>query len=124
MPPGPVLAIGLDPDTIPGYDPAPVWVALAAGRRRFAELDIEFDECLLALDEHIETRIAAALGRRDYACVVIGGGIRKPAELLELFETTVNLVRRHAPGAAIAFNTSPVDTADAAARWLGGDSRR
>jgi hypothetical protein len=38
--------------------------------------------------------------------------------LLELFEKVVNLVRRHAPEAAIAFNNSPDDTADAALRWL------
>jgi len=50
--------------------------------------------------------------------VVIGGGIRKHEPLLELFEKVVNLVRRHAPDAAIAFNSSPEDTADAALRWL------
>jgi hypothetical protein len=49
---------------------------------------------------------------------VIGGGIRKPPQALELFELMVNLVRRHAPHAAIAFNTSPEDSADAAARAL------
>jgi hypothetical protein len=37
---------------------------------------------------------------------------------LELFEKVVNLVRQHAPDAAIAFNSSPEDTADAALRWL------
>jgi hypothetical protein len=46
---------------------------------------------------------------------VIGGGVRNQ---LELFERTVNLVRRHAPDAAIAFNTTPADTFDAAARWV------
>ncbi len=50
--------------------------------------------------------------------VVIGGGIRKPEELLDLFERVVNLVRRHAPDAAIAFNSSPADSFEAAARWL------
>jgi hypothetical protein len=37
---------------------------------------------------------------------------------LELFERVVNLVRRHAPGAAIAFNATPEETFDAAARWV------
>jgi hypothetical protein len=50
--------------------------------------------------------------------VVIGGGIRKAEDRLELFERIVNLVHRHAPGAAIAFSGSPVDTFAAAARWL------
>jgi hypothetical protein len=50
--------------------------------------------------------------------VVVGGGLRKDDELVEFFEVVVNLVRRHAPQAAIAFNSTPVDCADAAARWL------
>jgi len=39
-------------------------------------------------------------------------------ELLDLFERVINLVRRHAPSAAIAFNSTPLDTFVAAARWL------
>jgi len=52
----------------------------------------------------------------DYACVVIGGGLRHES-LLELFENVVNLIRRHAPGAAIAFGGAE-DIAEAALRWL------
>ena len=37
-----------------------------------------------------------------------------------LFETLINAVHKAAPGAAIAFNTRPEDSADAAARWLKG----
>lgn len=115
---GRVLAIGFDPTKLQGWDPEPVQTAIALGRARFHELDIEADWCLLALDEKIEAAIVEALTRADYACVVIGGGIRKPEPLLELFEQTVNLVRQYAPNATIAFNTSPVDTAAAAQRWL------
>ena len=35
-----------------------------------------------------------------------------------LLEKVVNLVRLHAPDAAIAFNSTPEDTPDAALRWL------
>jgi hypothetical protein len=45
----------------------------------------------------------------------VGGGVRNQ---LELFEQVINLVRRHAPGAAIAFNSTPADTFEAAARWV------
>ena len=48
----------------------------------------------------------------------MGGGIRKHEPQLEFFEKLVNLVRLHAPGAAIAFNSTPEDTADAALRGL------
>jgi hypothetical protein len=37
--------------------------------------------------------------------------------MLEFFETVINLVRRHAPNAAIAFNTNPENSLDAALRW-------
>jgi len=50
--------------------------------------------------------------------VVVGGGIRKHEPLLELFEKVINLIRQHAPSTAIAFNSTPEDTADAALRWL------
>jgi hypothetical protein len=45
---------------------------------------------------------------------------REQEELLELVERVVDLVRRHAPQAAIAFNSGPDDSADAARRWLTG----
>jgi hypothetical protein len=69
-------------------------------------------------DENPEGAIVEALTRKDYACVVIGGGVRKHEPLLEFFEKVVNLVRQNAPNAAIAFNSSPDDSADAALRWL------
>jgi len=49
---------------------------------------------------------------------MIGGGIRIPPSNLKLFELVVNTVIRVAPGTAIAFNTSPENSADAAERWL------
>ncbi|MFI6518070.1 hypothetical protein ACIBF1_21115 [Spirillospora sp. NPDC050679] len=113
-----VLVIGLDPAKVEGWDPEPVQAALARGHARFEERGIEADYCLVALDEDPEGAIVEALTREEYACVVVGGGIRKHEPLLELFETTVNLVRRHAPDAAIAFNSGPEDSADAALRWL------
>ncbi len=113
-----VLVVGLDPAKIEGWDPEPVQAALARGQARFGEYGIEADWCLVVPDDDPEGAIAEALTREDYACVVIGGGIRTYEPLLELFEKVINLVRRHAPHAAIAFNTSPEDCADAALRWL------
>jgi hypothetical protein len=103
-----VLVIGVDPHRVPGpWDPTPVVDAIAAGMVRFADAGVGVETCLFGLD-----------GSDDVEVVVVGGGIRKPEELLELFERVVNLVRRHAPGAAIAFNSGPGDTFEAAARWL------
>lgn len=115
---GPVLIIGLDPVRIPGWDPQPVMAAIARGQARFDEVGVEADLCLVVPDDDPETAIVEALKAKDYACVVVGGGIRKHEPLLQLFEKVINLVRQHAPGAAIAFNSTPEDTADAALRWL------
>jgi hypothetical protein len=113
-----VLVIGLDPAKIQGWDPKPVQAAIARGRGRFDDHGIKADWCLVALDENPEGAIVEALASGDYGCVVIGGGIRSHEPLLELFEKVVNLVRQHAPDAAIAFNSSPEDCVDAAMRWL------
>lgn len=113
-----VLVVGLDPAKLEGWDAAPVEAAIARGRARFDEQELVADWCLVALDGNPEDAIAQVLTRNTYDCVVIGGGIRTHEPLLELFEKVVNLVRQHAPNAAIAFNRSPEDCADAALRWL------
>lgn len=114
-----VLVIGFDPYRVPVPDPDGVAAALERGRARFGEFGMAERSCLIGPDDRIESDIVAALGERPWDCVVVGGGIRKPPEALELFERVVNLVRRHAPQAALAFNSGPGDSADAAARVLG-----
>ncbi|WP_326569537.1 hypothetical protein VSH64_00335 [Amycolatopsis rhabdoformis] len=118
VPEGRVLVIGLDPTRLEGWDPAPVQAAIARGQATFAAHGLEADLCLVAPDDNPLAAMESALTRADYACVVIGGGIRGYEPLLELFEQVVNLVRRLAPTAAIAFNRTPEDTAEAALRWL------
>jgi hypothetical protein len=73
---------------------------------------------LIALDDSAESTMVKVLAEREWDVVVIGGGIRKPEPLLTLFEHIVNLIRRHAPRAAIAFNSSGGDSVEAAKRWL------
>ena len=41
-----------------------------------------------------------------------------PGMTAEKIHAGINAVHKAAPGAAIAFNTRPDDSADAAARWL------
>jgi hypothetical protein len=114
---GRVLVIGLDPARLSGWDPGPVLAGIARGRDRFVELGIDADFCLVTPDGRPEADIVGALTAHDYTCVVVGGGLRDPS-LLGLLESTINLIRRHAPGAAIAFNNTPDGTPDAALRWL------
>lgn len=95
-----------------------IHMALDKELARFGDYGIDASMTLIALDESAEAAMATALAGRAWDVVVIGGGIRKPEPLLTFFEQVVNLVRRHAPGAAIAFNTSGGDSVEAAQRWL------
>jgi hypothetical protein len=116
-----VLVIGLDPYRVPGpWNPKPVAAAIEIGMTALADRGFHAEACLVGLDgsDDIEARVTASLQTRSWDCVVVGGGIRTPEEQLELFESIINLIRRHAPQAAIAFNHTPYDLADAAARSL------
>ncbi|WP_017537668.1 hypothetical protein [Nocardiopsis halophila] len=118
-----VLVIGLDPYRVPGpWDPEPVAEAVRRGLARFAEHGVGVRACLLGLEDGDEAervaQAARALRNHPWECVVVGGGLRTHDDLLELFEQVVDLVRRHAPGAAIAFSSAPEDTYEAAARWI------
>ncbi|MEU6548867.1 hypothetical protein ABZ915_01065 [Streptomyces sp. NPDC046915] len=113
-----VLVVGYDPLAIPGVDGAALRTALDTELARFGEHGIDAAMTLLVLDESAESTLIASLTERPWDVIVIGGGIRKTEQLLPLFEQIVNLVRRHAPQAAIAFNTSGGDSVEAAQRWL------
>jgi hypothetical protein len=113
-----VLLIGFDPKAIPGVDAALVETAIAMGEERKSAAGFVTDYCLVAPDTEAESEIAAALRADTYGCVVVGGGIRKPEPYLELFERVVNLIRQHAPDAAIAFNTTGENSVEAVLRWL------
>jgi hypothetical protein len=114
-----VLLVGLDPHAVPGVDGAMVESAIAMGETRLRAEGYTTEYCLVAPDDPgADDAIGAALRAQPWDCVVVGGGVRKPEDQVELFERVVNLVRRHAPDAAIAFNSTPSDTYDAAARWI------
>lgn len=121
-----VLFVGQVPETVdfsdpalpPGFDAAKIHAGIAIGMQQMRERGWDADLCLVLPDGSAAVALQAQLAGKAYDCVVIGGGIRMPAKSLWLFEALVNAVHRSAPQAAIAFNTSPPDTADAAGRWL------
>ena len=121
-----ILFIGQVPETVdfsdpalpPGFDAAKIHAGIAEGMRQMADRGWQADLCLVQPDETARTTVEKQLAAVAYDCVVIGGGLRVPPKSLPLFEVLVNAVHRSAPHAAIAFNTRPQDTADAAGRWL------
>jgi hypothetical protein len=121
-----ILLVGQVPETVdfadpalpPGFDAQKIHAGIDVGMRQMTERGWHADLCLVRPDGTAGAAIERQISVGKYACVVIGGGIRIPPRSLNLFEQVVNAVHKFAPEAAIAFNTRPEDTADAAARWL------
>jgi hypothetical protein len=121
-----VLFVGQQPETVdfsdpalpPGVDAAKIHAGIAIALKQMAERGWQAELCLVKPDGSAGAEVARRLAAHNYDCVVIGGGIRLPPRSLSMFEAVLNAVHRGAPGAAIAFNTRPEDSADAAARWL------
>jgi hypothetical protein len=121
-----VLLAGLEPETVdfsdpaipPGMDAAMIRMGIGMAVQSCEARGWKIELCLFPPDETAETIIAQSLAGGDVDVVVIGAGVRLPPRNLQLFERVVNAIHRAAPGAAIAFNSNPQDSADAAARWL------
>ena len=116
-----VLVLGIDPRRMGGgFDPEPVAQLIDAGMQKFAEHGVVAQSCLFGVDgsDDPAALVTAALTAREWPCVIVGVGLRKSDAELVLFERIVNLVHRHAPGAAIAFNATIPEFYEAAARWL------
>lgn len=122
-----VLFVGQKPDTVdfsdpslpPGFNAEKIQAGIDTAERMMTERGWDGDICMIAPDDAGIAVLARQLTKVDYDCVVIGGGLRLPPKSLLFFERVVNEIHRSAPRAAIAFNTRPEDTAEAAARWIG-----
>jgi len=121
-----ILFVGQAPETVdfsdpalpPGFNAEKIQAGIDLAATQIAERGWKGDLCMIPPDAAGITTLEKQLAGASYDCVVIGGGVRIPPKSLGLFETIVNTVHKAAPGAAIAFNTRPEDTAEAAARWL------
>jgi hypothetical protein len=121
-----ILFVGQEPETVdfsdpalpPGFSAEKIHAGIAVAMRQMTERGWHADLCLVRPDDSAASTVERQLTGKLYDGVVIGGGIRMPPKSLLLFEVLINAVHKAAPGASIAFNTRPEDTADAAARWL------
>ncbi len=124
-----VLFVGQQPETVdfsdpalpPGFDAQKIKDGIAIAATKLKERGWQADLCMITPDETAVPMLQKQLASASYDCVVIGGGLRLPPKSLLLFERIINAVHKAAPNAAIAFNTRPEDTAEAAARWLKAD---
>ena len=121
-----VVLIGYDTDAVDFSDPAlppgmnaeKVYDGVKVAMQQFADRGWEGDVCYIRHDATLRATVKRHLASKTYDCIVIGAGVRLPPRRLEFLETVINAVHEAAPGAAIAFNTRPDDSADAAARSL------
>ena len=121
-----VLFVGQQPETVdftdpvlpPGMNAEKINAGIALALKQMADRGWHADLCLLRPDGTAGPDVERSLKAQTYDCVVIGAGVRRPPHNLPMLETVINAVHRAAPGATIAFNTHPEDSADAAARWL------
>lgn len=124
-----VLFVGQKPETVDfsdpslprGFDAAKIQAGIDLAEATMTERGWKGDLCMIAPDDSGIVMLAAELATATYDCVVVGGGLRLPPKGLLFFERVVNAIHHGAPNAAIAFNTRPQDTAEAAARWIGAD---
>ncbi|MEU1295826.1 hypothetical protein ABZ439_25735 [Streptomyces sp. NPDC005840] len=116
-----VLVIGLDPCRVPGpWDPEPASQAIEAGLTKFADTAWVWKPASSALPEATTSTWSSVM-----RCEPVPGSASPSAAACGAQTTksnssswSSNLIRRHAPGAAIAFNSTPDTTYEAAARWI------
>ncbi len=121
-----VLFVGLDPATVdfsdPGLPPGMTAEKVHAGIKvaldDMAVRGWNVVHCFTKPDASGVAEVERKLASDRFDCVVIGAGVRVPANRLVLFEALINAIHRTAPDAAIAFNTRPEDSGAAAARWI------
>jgi hypothetical protein len=129
-----VLGIGLDPYTIDFnsdfFRGKPLNAEVIAGGIKVDEariLGMGHDFQWLLINARAGAKAASAAARTALAArpvdvVVIGGGVRLDPAQTPVLEALVNAVIDAAPGARVAFNTSPTDTAEAIGRVSDGES--
>jgi hypothetical protein len=121
-----VLLVGYEPTTVDFSDPAlppgmtaeKIYAGVEIALKKMTERGWEADCCYVNPDQTAGQTVERQLLSKPYDCVVVGAGVRLPPKALRHFEAIVNAVRKTTPTAAIAFNTRPEDSADAAGRWL------
>jgi hypothetical protein len=124
-----VLFVGQQPESVdftspmlpPGMNAEKIHAGITVAMKQMTERGWRADLCLLRPDVTAGPDVERMLKAQAYDCVVIGAGIRLPPRGLPVFEAVINAVHKAAPGAVIAFNTRPEDSADAAARRLRAD---
>ena len=123
-----VLVIGIDPKwldfsspeflAMPGITAEKVTTGINGSIIALNGLGYDAELCWTDLGETAIDVIKTHLQKKDFDCVIIGAGIRKPDSNFRLFENMINIVHEYAAKAKICFNTNPMDTVQSVQRWV------
>jgi len=100
----------VDYEKWPEISPEKLKTAFKEVIAQMIEAGYQAEWCLTDTGETAEEQVSEALKARTPDIVLIAAGLRTDPDHLSLLVTILNLVRQHAPQAAIAFNTSPQDS--------------
>jgi hypothetical protein len=92
-----VLLVGYDPDTVdysnpalpPGMNAEKIRAGIALMLKQMTDRRWGSDVCFIRPDETAGQTVERHLASANYACVVIGAGVRLPPQGLEIFEAVV-----------------------------------
>ena len=122
-----VLVIGIDPKWIDfsspefaaaGLNAEKVFMGITGSVTALNDIGYDAELCWTDLGNTAIEVIKTHLQNKDFDCVLIGAGIRKPDSNFSLFENMINALHEFAPKARICFNTNPMDTVQSVQRWV------
>ncbi len=123
-----VLVIGIEPkwldfsspefSSMPGITAEKVSTGIIGSINELNEVGYDAELCWIDGGETALDVLKAHLQKKEFACVLIGAGIRKLDSKFILFEKMINTVHKYAANAKICFNTNPMDTVQSLQRWV------
>ena len=123
-----VLIVGIDPSLIdfttpefaamPGLTAEKVEMGIKNSIDQLNKLGYSANLCWTDFGETAIEVIKKQLIEKQFDCVLIGAGIRKPESNFNFFEKAINVIHEFAPKTKICFNTNPMDTVASVQRWV------
>ncbi|TAH26890.1 MAG: hypothetical protein EAZ07_03165 [Cytophagales bacterium] len=119
-----VLLIGVDTSkflnsNIPGYDPAEIHRQSVIAKDKMIEMGYDAKWCYIDItSSNPSEKLLEELTTNQFDCILVGAGLRKRPDQLQLLQTLINIVHEHAIGAKICFNEDVHDTVESVTKIL------
>ncbi|MEM7504061.1 MAG: hypothetical protein AAF417_18615 [Pseudomonadota bacterium] len=118
-----VLLIGLGPSVVsysrrPGLTAEKLEARLRREEAALNQNGYAASICFIDQGETAEDVVRARLAETDFACVLVGAGVRSDADEFLLFEKLVRVVHERAPKARVCFNLGSADSTTVVKHWV------